>query len=86
MLVVRELFACGGAVVAAFLTALEHVRCQWTLPRTQGRACLAAFGTVGAELSGLFVFLLPAPDQSETMLEAAVALELAIGAYFRALH
>src|SRR5207302_4752383 len=58
VLVVSELLALRGAVVAALRAALQHGAGEGALPGTQGRTRLAALGGVGAELRRLGVVLL----------------------------
>ena len=53
MLVVRAFLVRCRGLVATLLAARQHVAGERTLPRTEGRARLAAFGAVGAHLGAL---------------------------------
>jgi hypothetical protein len=85
MLVVWEFLASGRALFAAFLTAFEHWPSQRAVARAQSCARLAAFGTVGAQLSTLLVLFLPIAEQLQTVAEARIALDLTGGARLSAL-
>jgi len=70
VLVVRELLARRSAFIAAFRAAFQHVADEGTLASAEGGARLATFGTVGAKLRRLCVFLLAIGYQRQTVREA----------------
>src|SRR5262249_28330820 len=80
VLVVRELPAGRGALVAARRAALQHGAGEGALAGAQGRTGLAALGAVGAELRRLGVVLFAIGQQRQAVGEAGVALELTVRA------
>ena len=81
VLVIGHRFASGSTLVAALGTTLCSVRSEITFPSAQGRTHFAAFRAVHAEVHTLGVFLLPVSDESRAVMEATIALHLAIRAH-----
>ncbi len=70
MLVIRELPAGRGALVAALRATLQHGAGEGAPSGAQGRTGLAALGAVGTQLRCLGVFLLAIGQQRQAVGEA----------------
>ena len=84
--VIRELFASRRALIATLGAALARRSGQRAVTRRQARGQLAAIAAVNAEVHALRVLLFAIGHQRRTMMEAHVALDLALRAGFGALH
>jgi hypothetical protein len=78
MLVIREFFAIQSARVTAFRTALAGGAGELTLTGAEGCRQLAAIRAIDARVHCLCVILVSLGDQLAAVLEAHVALKLAI--------
>jgi hypothetical protein len=80
------LFAFRSTDVTAFSAADARWARERALASGESRGKLTAFRAVGAELGSLGMFLFTPFKHRQAVLEAGVALQLAIGADLRALH
>src|SRR5262249_1964834 len=70
VLVLPELLAVRGALIATLRAALQHGIGEGALPGAQGRTRLTALRTVGTELCRLGVLFLTVGQQRQAVLEA----------------
>lgn len=86
LLVVRHFLAGGSALFTTFGATLCCNTRESALSSAQGRAHLAALGAIDTEMHALGVILFPLAHERSAVMEARIALNLAIRTHGRALQ